>query len=243
VLEEEARELNRMFVTAVRERRPYVHVKVAQSLDGRINRRTRGKRWITGSEARRLVHTWRTEFDAVLVGAGTVRADNPLLTVRGAEGRNPTAVILDGGCSVSPRAALFDFDRRVLVIVDAAIAAERRARIRSLKARGAEVVLLRAGAAHRIGVHAVLRTLYRQNIGSVLVEGGGEIFTQFLSSGVVDELSLMIAPEVIGDGLPAFTGRAGPLKRGTALHLQSRKVGRDILLTARKSGDVHRDHH
>jgi diaminohydroxyphosphoribosylaminopyrimidine deaminase/5-amino-6-(5-phosphoribosylamino)uracil reductase len=233
VQEEKARELNRAFVTHILNRRPYVHVKVAQSLDGRINRRHGKRRWITGAESRLQVHRWRAEFDAVLVGAGTVRVDDPHLTVRGVRGRNPAAIILDGRCTISPRAALFAARRNVLVIVERSIAKAKKRRVQALRAVGAVVLALPGGRDHRVPVPVVLRAVYRQNIGSILVEGGGEVFSQFLDAGIVDELSLMIAPEAIGDGLPAFRSvRPASLQLDV---LDARHLGRDLLVRARRA--------
>ena len=107
LLGDEAKRLNRAFIRHTTVRRPFVHLKIAQSLDGMIAGPRRDNRWITSSASRALVHRMRSEHDAVLVGAGTIRADNPLLTVRSARGRNPHVVILDGRLNVSPKARIF----------------------------------------------------------------------------------------------------------------------------------------
>jgi diaminohydroxyphosphoribosylaminopyrimidine deaminase/5-amino-6-(5-phosphoribosylamino)uracil reductase len=174
------------------------------------------------------VHRWRTVYDAVLVGAGTVRTDDPRLTARVKGGRHPAAVVLDGDLSVSPAARLFQnlHGRRVFVCTTrAAIARRSRTALRLEKAGAILLVFRRRG---RISLSELLHELYAQNLGSLLVEGGRDVFGQFLLSGMVDELTIFIAPMLIGEGVPAYAPDAPPSRSAGFENLSTRMIGRDI---------------
>jgi len=203
LLEEEARELNRVFATHIVARRPYVHVKIAQSRDGRINGGT--SRWISSPESRKRVHAMRAEYDAVLVGAGTVRADDPSLTVRLVKGRDPDVVVLDGAFSLSAGRKLFKAhpSRRVYLVTTQQALRRNREKARILSAGGI-ILLGLAGTREHLNVGRVMKELYKRNIGSVLVEGGGSVFSQFVAEGLIDELTLFVSPDFFGKGLVAI---------------------------------------
>jgi len=229
VLEAEARELNRVFVTHVKAKRPYVHVKIAQSLDGYISSPSARGPWISSAESRTLAHRWRSEYDAVLVGAGTVRKDNPRLDVRMVEGRDPAVVILDGRFRTPLHSRVLRGGRKVFLFVDRAHASGRKQD--QARARGATVVLLK-GQKGRFSLGAVMRSLYRHGIGSLLVEGGADVFRQFVESRLTDEFSVFVAPVVFGKGLPAFGGGYRDLSRVIA-------APRYRFSTSLVGGDVH----
>jgi len=233
VLRDECAALNRDFITHVTRRRPYVHVKVAQTIDGRIGRQDAGFRWITSPPSRALVHRWRAQYDAVLVGARTIREDDPRLSVRYARGRDPHAVVLDGALSINPRARVFRSGKDRIVLVCTTPAAVRRseARVRRLVKAGATLLVL-PGKKGRIALPELLRALYDQGVGSLFVEGGAEVFAQFLAEGLVDELSVFVAPAFAGSGVPALGSSAGPF-RVTHLRLEMpERIGDDLLIRA-----------
>lgn len=235
VLEEEARELNHVFMRSMVARRPYVHVKIAQTMDGKIGDRAH-RVFITGSESQRIVHRLRAVHDAVLVGAGTVLIDDPLLTVRDVHGRDPDVVILDGGLRVKPtaRALSAGKGRRVYLIAQERAVRRSPQQVRRLTEAGVQVIGV-PSRSEILSIDTVLQTLRSENIGSVLVEGGQEVFTEFLSSGAVDEISLFVAPGMSGKGISAtaetpWSGAAGilPAQRTTV-----RRAGNDLYLHAR----------
>jgi diaminohydroxyphosphoribosylaminopyrimidine deaminase / 5-amino-6-(5-phosphoribosylamino)uracil reductase len=232
VLESEAKELNRVFLKHITRRVPYVHVKIAQSIDGFIGGKN-APRYLSSSTSLRLVHRWRAEHDAVLVGAGTVRADNPHLTVRHYRGHDPHVVVIDGRFSISEHANVLrrDRGRGVFVCISERAAARSRTKIGRLEARG--ILVLRFPAPGGVvRLRDVLLALYRFSIGSVLVEGGGSIFSQFLAQGLADELSIFVTPRLLGAGVSALggEGRSRPaLERSTGFRM--RRAGKDILFT------------
>jgi diaminohydroxyphosphoribosylaminopyrimidine deaminase/5-amino-6-(5-phosphoribosylamino)uracil reductase len=235
ILEEEARELNRVFVTHLKAKRPYVHVKIAQSLDGYIFSPAARRRWISSAESRTLGHRWRSEYDAVLVGAGTVRKDNPRLDVRMVEGRDPAVVILDGRFKTALNARALRGGRRVFLFVDREYASSRKCG--QARALGTTVVPLK-GEGGRLPLRSILKSLYRHGIGSVLVEGGADVFRQFVESRFTDELSVFIAPLVYGTGLPAFAGGYRDLSRmipESRFRISTSLIGGDIHLHAVRS--------
>ncbi len=223
---------NEIFFKYIRTRLPFVHLKLAQSLDGRIATRTGDARWISSEPAQVLVHRWRRRHAAVLVGLGTVLADDPELTVRHVVGRQPTPVVVDRDGQLAPTARLVRSGRAPIVAV-ARIEAERRA---ALEAQGCRVWELPAGQGD-VDIAVLLCRLGAAGIDSLLVEGGGETAASFLRAGLVDRISVFIAPLLIGgrSAVPAIGGEgserlrdAWPL-RGVTIEW----IGPDLLYSGR----------
>ena len=230
VLENECRELNRIYIRHITLRRPYIHLKIAQSADGRIAGPLGTNRWFTSLSSRKLVHAWRAEHDAVLVGARTVRIDDPELTVRLAQGRDPDAIVIDGQLRVPEKAKLFrDLSkRRVLLVTSSEALKNSRDKVARLSARGVIVLPFPSHLGH-LSLVDILRGLYAHHIGSILVEGGAQVFSQFIEEGLFDQLSVFVAPKYFGRGLRALT----PTVRRTAPG-RSLRIDR---ITAQDSGD------
>ena len=237
-LEAECREANRAFFVWVREKRPLVTLKAAATLDGFIAAAGGVREWITGREARQAAHQLRAAHDAILVGAGTVRADDPKLTVRlPARARSskahPQRVVLDGRLSVSPRAqVLRRAPRTPPTLVIGARGAEPR-RVRALERAGAEVVLLPPGRGGRLPIDRVLAELGRRDIQSLLVEGGAGIHGAFVDAQLVDRVAIFLAPKLIGAGIPIAQGRGVPVAEALPLGPPVvEPLGEDLLLRA-----------
>ena len=211
VLAAEAHALNEAFERWITTRRPFVTLKLATSLDGRIAARTGASRWITGPAARARVHRMRADADAVLVGSGTALADDPRLTPRGVPGpwRPPLRVVVDSRLRVPPSALAYDPSAPGGALVATALPPDAPA-ARALEARGVTVWSL-PSADGRVDLPALLDRLGARSpdaVTSVLVEGGGVLAAALLEAGRVDKLVLHMAPLLIGgDGLPAI----GPL--------------------------------
>jgi diaminohydroxyphosphoribosylaminopyrimidine deaminase/5-amino-6-(5-phosphoribosylamino)uracil reductase len=230
VLEDECRRANEPFCVWAKERRAHVTLKAAMTLDGRIATKGGESRWITGEAARKEVHRRRNRADAVLVGAGTVLADDPALTVRGVPGgRDPVRVVLDGRLRISPKAKVFSEGRVIVATTQGAPAT----RVRALEAKGAEVLRFRGA---RVAPRALLEALAKRNILSVLVEGGAETHAAFVDAGLCDRLLLFVAPLAFGGAAPAWLGGNGVARIADAARFRvdapPRRLGDDLLVEA-----------
>jgi len=227
-----ARVLLAPFLTRILCQRPYVIAKWAQSLDGKLATRTGDARWISSEPSRKQVHRLRARVDAVVVGAGTVLADDPLLTARGVRiKRVATRVVLDGRLRIplDGRLASTAVGTPTLVLTSAARLRSRKAqRLRKL---GVEVgsVTTRQG---RLSLPACLRLLYRRDMTNLLVEGGGALLTSFLEQRLIDEALVYVAPLIVGD---ASAVSILPRRRTTRIsdalragHVVSSRVGDDV---------------
>lgn len=207
VLEDACREANQPWLSLVQRRRPWVVLKAAASLDGRVATAAGETRWITGALARLDGHRLRDQLDAILVGVGTVLADDPRLTVRDVPGgRDPRRVLVDSRLRTPVTAAALAGATPPPIIATTARAAATRAR--RLEATGAEVWRLPADRAGRVSLPHLLRRLAEAGVCSLLVEGGPRIHAGFLAAGLADELRLYQAPIVLGDG-PSWTDAIG----------------------------------
>ena len=198
LLEAEARACNEAWLMARLRQRPFVVLKAGATLDGRIASATGESRWITGPAARARVHALRDQLDAVLVGAGTLRADDPQLTTRLPGGRHATAVILDTQLSISADAAVLSAGCPVI------LACAEDAPARDLPA----TILRLPRGPHGVDLHALMRALVDRNLYSLLVEGGGLVHRAFVEAGLVDRLLLFVAPKALAAG-PGWLGGPG----------------------------------
>ncbi len=232
VLEEECRRLNEGFITRVTLGRPFVMLKLAQSMDGRIASASGDSRWISSEESRQLVHRWRREADAVMVGAGTVIADNPRLTCRIDGGRDPVRVIVDQRLRCSPKATVFRQRSNASTILVTSSGNVARARRRYAGER-IEVLATAAGTSG-LSLARLMQEFGQRGWARVMIEGGAHLAAAALAAGVVDRVAFFIAPRILGGGLPAVEGlRAGSMREAIAVHnLVARPVGADWLIEA-----------
>jgi diaminohydroxyphosphoribosylaminopyrimidine deaminase/5-amino-6-(5-phosphoribosylamino)uracil reductase len=231
LLEHEARELNIGFVSRMTRGRPWVRLKVAASLDGRTALNNGRSQWITGEAARRDGHHWRARACAILTGAGTVRDDDPRLTVREVEtSRQPLRVVVDSKLETPSTAKILE-GGGVLV----AAAQEDKAKMAALRATGAEVLVM-PNSAGKVELGELFRELARRGMNEVHVEAGSRLNGSLLQEGQVDELLIYLSPSIIGDAargmfhLPELTELAG---RRQLNILDTRMIGPDIRVVAR----------
>jgi diaminohydroxyphosphoribosylaminopyrimidine deaminase / 5-amino-6-(5-phosphoribosylamino)uracil reductase len=228
--------LNRRWLLSRRAGRPFVALKYATSLDGKIAARGGDSRWVTGPAARRQTQLLRSLYDAIAVGANTIIADDPELTARSSGrrlGRQPVRVVVDGRLRVSPGARVFDPQLPGRSLVATTGAAARR-HGKSLRASGVDVRSF-AGA-RQIEILPLLEALAAEGVTSILVEGGGELGWSFVASGTVDHVYAFVAPKLVGGGRATtpVDGEGFPDLAG-ALQLRfvnTRPFGDDILLEA-----------
>ena len=201
----EARRLNAGFLSVIERGRPHLTLKLAATLDGRIATRAGESRWITGSASRARVHLMRARADAVLIGAGTARADDPMLDVRdmGRGVVHPIRIVADGGLSLpmTGRLAASARDIPVRLLHRADAPADRR---EALEGSGVGMVEVATGAGGMLDMDDALVRLAKAGVTRILCEGGGKLAAALLAAGLVDEIALFTAGKAIGgDGVPA----------------------------------------
>lgn len=224
---------NTAWLTATRLQRPWVRWKYAATLDGRVAAADGTSRWITSSAARADVHRLRAESDAVLVGSGTARADDPHLAVRGVPGAvQPLRVVVDtAATALPPGARVLDDVAPTLIAVGADIPAVVTA---PLTAHAELLELPRASAGRGLDLTALLDGLYHRGVRSVLLEGGPTLAGAFASAGAIDEVTAYLAPALLGSGAHALTG-TGITTIADTLRLRLTdiaRVGPDVRVTA-----------
>jgi len=207
ILEDEVREQNRRFFTFMENKRPYIILKWAQTRDGFVARTDYDSKWISNAHSRQLVHRWRTEEDAIMVGRATAQHDNPRLNVRDWTGKNPIRVVLDSSCQLDTKLNLFDQSQPTLVYNH----------LRSEETENLSFVQLEKG----FGVREILDDLYIRKVQSLIVEGGSQVLNSFLSSRLWDEARVFTGATSFGEGI------AAPIINGTLV--ESLSIQGDLL--------------
>jgi diaminohydroxyphosphoribosylaminopyrimidine deaminase/5-amino-6-(5-phosphoribosylamino)uracil reductase len=231
VLEEAAKRLNEGFITRVTRGRPAGILKLAMSLDGRIAAAKGSWKWISSPPSRELVHQWRRECDAVVVGAGTVIADNPRLTCRVAGGRDPVRVIIDARLRTAPTARVYRERSKAPAIIVTTNANLTRAR-RKYAHRGVEVISVNAREGE-LALGELMHEFGQRGWCNVLIEGGAMLAGSALAAGIVDRVAFFIAPKIFGAGLPAIEAKnARRVGASPFVDFTARRVGDDWLLEA-----------
>jgi diaminohydroxyphosphoribosylaminopyrimidine deaminase / 5-amino-6-(5-phosphoribosylamino)uracil reductase len=210
---------------------PFVTLKFAISLDGRLATKTGDSQWISSDSSLKFAHQLRAEHDAILVGIGTVLADNPRLNVRLVEGQDPLRIVVDGRLQISDNAnVLIDGAAKNTLIATTDAADEKR--IAEISNLGAEILRLPAEeGTGRVNLQALLAELQNRSIKSILVEGGAGIITALLSARLVNRMVIAIAPKIIGQGIEAI-GDLGITKLNDALtfrYFQTSRLGPDMI--------------
>ncbi len=233
VLEQEARQLNEVFLKWMTTGLPFVALKTAMTLDGKIATAAGQSQWITNEASRYETHRLRDIYDGILVGINTALADNPSLTTRLKEyqGRNPVRIVVDSRARLPLTAKLVtDGAARTIVAVTEQAPAER---VEALRSAGVEIIV--AGSSNHVDMQSLMEQLGAMKISSVLVEGGGSVNFSLLQAGLVDRVYAFIAPKLVG-GRDALTPVEGEgfqeLDRAVELeNIQLRQLGSDVLLT------------
>jgi diaminohydroxyphosphoribosylaminopyrimidine deaminase/5-amino-6-(5-phosphoribosylamino)uracil reductase len=233
VLAEEAKKLNEVFLLNMQKRRPFFIMKAASSLDGKIATRTCDSKWISGEQSRRYVDKMRERVDGVIIGINTVIVDNPMLVPRVKRPRKiPVRIILDTKLRIPISSNLVATAKEFRTLVFAAeYRQEKEARLASM---GVEIVKVKKDDSGRISLKDVAHELFKREIMSVLVEGGGEIHSSFLREGMVDKFLLFYSPIFIGgkNALSIIGGKGVEfLKDAHRLKIDRlRKIDGDILI-------------
>ena len=210
ILQHDAERLNEKFFAFIKTGRPFIALKAAQTSDGFIAKTDGTSRWITNNQSRKHVHQLRSEYDAVIVGANTVRIDDPELTVRSINRRNPLRVVIDGKLSVELNRKIFNTKAPTIVYTSNNLTTKEQNKINHLEKKGI-VVIQMDNSKGIIKIKDVIKDLGKHQIESVLVEGGQKMFSEFFNSGLVNKVYLFTAKKRYGAGLKTFDNNSKPL--------------------------------
>jgi diaminohydroxyphosphoribosylaminopyrimidine deaminase/5-amino-6-(5-phosphoribosylamino)uracil reductase len=231
IMAKEAATLNEVFLKYIVKKLPFVVLKAAVSLDGKIATAGGESQWITGVESRAYTHQLRHQYDGIVVGINTVLADNPSLTTRLPEGngKDPVRIILDSNCRTPLGAKIINQPSAAATIIATTSQADAN-KIKALESKGAQVII--CGDHETVDLHQLLQQLAQRQITSLLVEGGASVHGSFLTSGLVDKVYWFIAPMLIGgEEAPGAVGGTGISRLKDAVRLKETKIhhfGEDI---------------
>lgn len=238
ILQKEAEILNEAFIFFMKYKKPYVILKMAQTLDGYVAASDGNSKWITDKNSRQTVHVWRSTYDAVMIGSNTAVADNPHLTVRHVKGRQPYRVVIDGNLSLPKNLNLFtdQHEEKTIVITHDKEKYNKHAdpMLSILQAnyfRGKTLLVSKENG--HSDLSQAIKMLGEMNITSILVEGGGQLSSALIEQNLVDKIQVFIAPKILGAGTKAVNGLSiGRMEDVLQLN-RSRweKSGEDILFT------------
>jgi diaminohydroxyphosphoribosylaminopyrimidine deaminase / 5-amino-6-(5-phosphoribosylamino)uracil reductase len=200
LLEDAAREINKFFLKHVTKHLPYVTLKMAMSLDGKVALKSGKSKWISSESSRKMVHQMRSEYDAVMVASATVIADDPELTVRHTSGRNPRRIVLDASLRLEEKMKVLsdsDADKTIILTTHPAYR-DKLDKVKQLEKRG--VKIYKVGTIEgQLDLNEAFHLLAKEDIASILVEPGPTLATAMLRAGQFDELVMFLAPMMLGD--------------------------------------------
>jgi diaminohydroxyphosphoribosylaminopyrimidine deaminase/5-amino-6-(5-phosphoribosylamino)uracil reductase len=223
-------ELNKFYFKHTTSSIPYITVKIAQSKDGKITKSQNEQTWITGKESNRFVHQQRAIYDSVLLGANTVAVDDPQLNVRNVEGRNPKRIILDGKLSIDLNAAILSAEDIEITWILTSKNADKE-KLKKITEKGARVIQFNSNENEKIDLMNILTKLAEEKITSLFVEGGGNIFSQFIDANYFDEIIILHAPVTLGKGVNGIPSSSLAHLR----KISSEKIGNDFKYVYKKS--------
>lgn len=233
VLENDCIELNKFFFKYVTKKMPYVTLKAAMTLDGKIADDRGNSKWISSLESRRYVHRLRASYDAVLVGKNTVNIDDPKLNVRLVEGRNPKKVVLDPLLSLKINRKIFSkSDSGELFVITSKGSSKKKNKIKQFESTGANILFVKKKSNGNLDLKNALKQLAANQIASLLVEGGNYIYNSFIKEKLYDDILLFVAPKLLGNGLSIIDDIGiNDIKDTQKLRIKEvEKVGNDVLL-------------
>jgi diaminohydroxyphosphoribosylaminopyrimidine deaminase/5-amino-6-(5-phosphoribosylamino)uracil reductase len=230
ILEEKAKQVNESYIKFITTKKPFVILKVAMTLDGKIATEEGQSKWISGEKSRKMVHRLRSSVDAVMTAIGTVKADDPQLTARIRNGRNPKRIVIDPSLEVSPDAKILKVPPETIIVTKDTRnpAVLRKAKL--LLNIGSSIILYKA----TLDLDWLMERLGEKGITSIMIEGGSSLNAHALEDGIVDKVMFFIAPKIIG-GIASYPAVGGKTMRGLyeAYRLKNttvRRLGEDLLV-------------
>ncbi len=234
IMEKEVKELNEVFFKFISTRMPFVVMKTAMSLDGKIATRTGDSKWISGEKSRKRVHELRNQYSGIMLGINTVIKDDPVLNIRTINGntKNPIRIVVDSKARISLKAKIINSPEIAQTII-AVTAKAPDEKLSQLREKGIRVIVCPEQNI-RVNLRFLMQELAKQNIDSILLEGGGTLNFEAMHQGIVDKVIVFIAPKIIG-GAEAITPVEGMgiSRLGNAIELENLKTiqsGQDIMV-------------
>jgi len=231
VLEKECRRLNEAFCKYILRKQPFVTLKVAATLDGKVAARNGDSKWISGEASRRFVHKVRDQVDGVLVGIGTILRDDPLLTARRKEGREPYRIVLDSRLRIPEEARVFEHSSSEVILATTELAPHEK--VERMEKRGIRVLIIDSKDG-KVDLRSCLTKLAEIGVMNLLVEGGSQVNGSFLDEGLIDKLLLFLSPRLMGDprALGIFGGKGvSNLNEAVAIkEIRTKRIGEDIFV-------------
>lgn len=229
ILEKEAKKLNEIYLKYMKSKKPFVILKVAMSMDGKIATKTGDSKYITGTEARKYVHQLRSDLDAVMVGINTVLKDNPKLTPRMVkQGHDPMKIVIDSELKMPMKCNLMKHPSKLII---ATTNKASKAKINKFYQKGVNVIALKSDKG-MVNLKELMKELGKKEITSVMIEGGSKLNSSAIKDRIADKLLIFTAPKLVGNGFEAI-GNLGITNIDKAVKLKSiktMKIGKDILL-------------
>ena len=192
VLEKECKKLNEIFIKHIIQKKPFIAIKIASTMDGKIATKTFSSKWITSEKAREEVQRLRNKYDAIITGSGTVIKDDPSLTCRKVNGKNPVRIIIDSKLKTSPDARVYKDDNTKVIIATAAENTEKYP-------DNVELLKCPLTQEGKIDLDFLINRLYEKGISSILIEAGGILNGAFIKTGLADKIYFFTAPKILGD--------------------------------------------
>ena len=231
ILEKEAKKLNEAYIKFAKTKKPFVFLKLAMTLDGRIATKTGDSKYITGRDARRYVHKLRSEVDAIMVGCNTVLKDNPRLTPRLSKtGKDPMKIVVDSELKIPMKCNLMKHPSKLIV---ATTNKAGKKKMNKLYSKGVNVIVL-PSKRNLVDLKVLMKELGKREITSIMIEGGAEVNSSAIKEKIADKILIFTAPKLVGNGLGAI-GNLGIKKIDKAVKLKNintKQIGKDILLEA-----------
>ena len=231
VLRDECRKLNEVFYKYMETSLPFIAVKIAQTIDGKISEKKGKQTSITSPVSRRVVHKLRSKYDAVLIGKNTAVVDDPSLTVRLCNGRSPRRILLDEDLKINPGLKLLNKPLAENTIVFTTKDCDNSVK-KKLEEKNVQVIIAKKNKSGLVNLRDVLKKTAKLGISSVMVEGGADVFSAFISQGLVDKLYIFIAPKIFMQGIDSF-GKIPGINKKTKLKFETvKRIDEDLLVEA-----------
>lgn len=235
ILEKESRRLNEFYIKNITTGRPFVILKIAMTLDGKIATPDGQSKWITGEKSRKMVHRMRSYVDAILTAIGTVKADDPQMTSRIRRGKNPLRIVIDPHLEIAVNARILQGPPQTIIVTKEIEKEEQKRKFiekkKTMQNKGIQIIEYKGQKANLVWL---MEHLGRQGITSILIEAGSSLNAYALSEGIVDKVKFFIAPRIMG-GSKSFPAIGGEIyKKLEEIYkvrdLKIRKIGEDILI-------------